>query len=235
MATFPGGIVSFTRQVNCADPIIDQFSLDQADVNGPQAEIEAIETELGTNPSGGSSTVGARIGAVEYDSVPIGAIIMWNGSYGSWPSGWSICNGGGGTPNLQDRFICSTNGSENPGGTGGAHSLSLTVSNLPWHNHSASSNATFNHTHSTDSQGLHAHTLRKEARFQSGTNRTGVFLSGSSTYSPGDPCLNSGYHTHALSWSGVHSHTITVNYAGSGTAFENRPKYYELIFIMKTS
>ena len=233
MASYPGSIVSFTRQVNCPDPIIDQYSLDQADVNGPQEEIEAIETELGTNPSGGSATVGARIGAAEAHLLPYGSIIMWSGSYNSWPSNFRLCNGSSGTPNLQNRFIRCTNGSENPGSTGGADSLSLTVSNLPWHNHSASSNATFNHTHSTDSQGLHAHTLYKEARFQSGTNRTGVFLSGTGTYSPGNPCLNSGYHTHALSWSGVHSHTITVNYAGSGTAFENRPAYYELCFIMK--
>lgn len=235
MATYPGGIHSFTQQVNCPDPVIDEYSLDADDANDVYDEVEAIETELGTNPSGGSATVGARIGAVEYDSVPVGAIIMWSGNYGSWPSGWSICNGGGGTPNLQDRFILATSGSANPGETGGTHTQYLGVNNMPYHNHSGSSNATFNHTHSTDSQGLHAHTLRKQAKFAAGTNRTGVFLSGTGTYSPGDPMLNSGYHTHSNSWSGTHSHTITVGYAGSGTGFENRPLFYRLCFIMKTS
>jgi hypothetical protein len=235
MASYPGSIVSFTRQVNCASPVIDEFSLDEDDVNLPYDEIEAIETELGTNPSGGSATVGTRIGLAEAGMMPIGAIIMWGGSYGSIPGGFSMCNGSNGTPNLQHKFVRCTSGTEAPGDTGGADSTTLSITHMPSHNHSGSSNATFNHTHSTDSQGLHGHTMKKEAVFQTGTNRTGVYQGGIGTYSPGDPCVNSGYHTHTLSYSGTHSHTITVGYKGSGTSFGNMPAYYELIYIQKTS
>ncbi len=32
-------------------------------------------------------------------------IIIWSGSLGSIPPGWRLCNGTGGTPDLQDRFV----------------------------------------------------------------------------------------------------------------------------------
>ena len=37
--------------------------------------------------------------------VPIGGIIMWSGSVGSVPSGYKLCDGNDGTPDLRDRFI----------------------------------------------------------------------------------------------------------------------------------
>ncbi len=37
--------------------------------------------------------------------VPRGAIIMWSGTLNNIPSGWALCDGTNGTPNLQGRFI----------------------------------------------------------------------------------------------------------------------------------
>lgn len=37
--------------------------------------------------------------------VPIGTIILWSGSVVSIPSGWALCNGTLGTPNLSDYFV----------------------------------------------------------------------------------------------------------------------------------
>lgn len=37
--------------------------------------------------------------------VPSGAIVMWSGSIASIPSGWTLCDGANGTPDLRDRFI----------------------------------------------------------------------------------------------------------------------------------
>ena len=37
--------------------------------------------------------------------VPIGGIIMWSGSIASIPSGYKLCDGNDGTPDLRDRFI----------------------------------------------------------------------------------------------------------------------------------
>ena len=37
--------------------------------------------------------------------VPVGGIIMWSGATNNIPSGWALCDGNNGTPNLQDKFI----------------------------------------------------------------------------------------------------------------------------------
>ncbi len=234
MADYPGSIVSFIQQVNCPDPVIDEFSLDMADVNSAYNEIEAIETELGIDPAGSEATVAARLTAIELALMPLGAIIMWGGLYSNIPTGFSICDGTGGTPNLQDRFICATTGTENPGATGGAHAITLVTGNLPSHNHSGSSVAVGNHGHTTDSQGLHAHVIRSSL-FATGVTKSGARIDGGSEWAGGNPIKNSGYHTHTVNGAGGHSHTVTVGFTGSGTAFDNRPLYYELCFIQKTS
>lgn len=45
---------------------------------------------------------------------------MWSGTIASIPSGWALCDGQNGTPDLRDKFIKSVGASENPGATGGA-------------------------------------------------------------------------------------------------------------------
>lgn len=73
--------------------------------------------------------------------VPEGTIVMWSGTTNTIPSGWVLCDGRNvtksgstfTTPNLTNRFIRGTNG--NPGGTGGADSVTLGVGNLPSHSH----------------------------------------------------------------------------------------------------
>ena len=37
--------------------------------------------------------------------IPSGVIVMWSGSIASIPSGWYLCNGSNGTPDLRNRFI----------------------------------------------------------------------------------------------------------------------------------
>ena len=47
---------------------------------------------------------------------PAGGIIMWSGTIASIPTGWSLCNGSNGTPDLTDKFIISVaSAAENPG------------------------------------------------------------------------------------------------------------------------
>ena len=49
----------------------------------------------------------------------IGTIKMWNG--GAIPSGWALCDGANGTPDLRDKFIL---GGETSGATGGSDTTS---------------------------------------------------------------------------------------------------------------
>ena len=58
-ATYPSSIRNFTDKVDNVDEVIAK------DINDAYDEIEAIEGELGTSPSGGYSTVKARLDAVD--------------------------------------------------------------------------------------------------------------------------------------------------------------------------
>jgi hypothetical protein len=49
-----------------------------------------------------------------------GMIILWSGSLGSIPSGWALCNGSSGTPNLTDRFVLAAGSTYSVGATGGS-------------------------------------------------------------------------------------------------------------------
>ncbi|MGM0614766.1 MAG: hypothetical protein ACQES7_04305 [Pseudomonadota bacterium] len=58
---------------------------------------------------------------------PIGGIILWAGDVEDIPSGWALCDGTNGTPNLQDRFIRSATSNADIGTTGGQNETSITT------------------------------------------------------------------------------------------------------------
>ncbi|MDH4156684.1 MAG: phage tail protein [candidate division Zixibacteria bacterium] len=78
--------------------------------------------------------------------IPTGLIVMWSGTLANIPTGWALCDGSNGTPDLRNRFIYGVNTGENPGSVGGnsdhTHAYSHTHSND--HTHSNS------HTHYID-------------------------------------------------------------------------------------
>ena len=51
--------------------------------------------------------------------IPAGCIIMWSGSIGSIPSGYYLCNGQNGTPDLRDNFVVGSGNTYAVGNTGG--------------------------------------------------------------------------------------------------------------------
>jgi hypothetical protein len=50
---------------------------------------------------------------------PSGAIVLWSGSIGSIPSGWLICDGTSGTPDLRNRFVVGAGSTYAVAATGG--------------------------------------------------------------------------------------------------------------------
>jgi len=73
-----------------------------------------------------------KIGA----AVPSGLIILWSGLIANIPSGYVICDGNNGTPNLLSRFVRQVpTAATNPGTTGGSDSLTLTTAQLASHYH----------------------------------------------------------------------------------------------------
>ena len=63
--------------------------------------------------------------------IPIGGIILWSGTEANVPTGWALCNGQNGTPDLRDRMIMGAGTTYKTGAKGGAathaHSVSGTV------------------------------------------------------------------------------------------------------------
>lgn len=51
--------------------------------------------------------------------VPRGAILMWSGGIAAVPSGWALCDGRNGTPDLRNRFVIGGGGDYLPGDSGG--------------------------------------------------------------------------------------------------------------------
>tara|TARA_B100001769_G_scaffold183661_1_gene145303 strand:+ start:1396 stop:4494 length:3099 start_codon:yes stop_codon:yes gene_type:complete len=98
--------------------------------------------------------------------LPKGIITMWSGSDHNIPSGWVLCDGKNGTPDLRGRFILASTGETdisnlygenkkntfNTNSIGGQHDNYLTLDELPNHSHEVScSNYTFIHDHSINS------------------------------------------------------------------------------------
>ena len=79
-------------------------------------------------------------------SLPIGSIIMWNSTTPP-PTGWRICDGSNGTPDLQGRYIIGAqpvNGNVlNVGQMGGNSTVQLTTQNIPAHTHNVRVGASF--------------------------------------------------------------------------------------------
>lgn len=67
-------------------------------VSGPSGDVTI-------NNSGVLSVNGVTGAIITGAYFPSGGIVMWSGSIATIPSGWFLCNGLNGTPNLQDRFI----------------------------------------------------------------------------------------------------------------------------------
>ncbi len=69
--------------------------------------------------------------------IPAGLIIMWQGT--TAPEGWALCNGSNGTPDLRGRFIVGYGGEYSINQTGGEATFTLSETEMPVHNHTASS------------------------------------------------------------------------------------------------
>jgi hypothetical protein len=172
-------------------------------------------------------------------AVPSGGIIMWSGSVASIPSGWLLCDGTNGTPNLTNRFVVAAGGSYAVGASGGSADA-IVVS----HSHTGSTGATSNdHSHgfsgTTASAGSHSHTLPLGnpdpfTYVQYPANGDNDTAGGRFTTTS-----TAGEHSHTFSGgtggqSASHTHSVSVSATGSSGINANLPPYYALAYIMKS-
>jgi hypothetical protein len=62
--------------------------------------------------------------------LPTGAIMWWNSTSGTVPSGWRVCDGSSGTPDARGLFICGAGSTYGLGGTTGSGSVTPAVSSI---------------------------------------------------------------------------------------------------------
>ncbi|NER81019.1 MAG: tail fiber protein [Leptolyngbya sp. SIO1D8] len=146
-------------------------------------------------------------------AVMVGMIVMWSGAVANIPTGWALCDGNNGTPDLRDRFIVAAGNSYNPGNNG----------NPDTHRHAVDPPQT---SLSINSAGAHTHSFPSgwyKRDFSNG-NKSGIDTNGNDI------------KQQSTRSAGSHAHSGTVNIAqfnsGSSSGL-NRPKWYALCFIMK--
>jgi hypothetical protein len=140
-----------------------------------------------------------------------GMIMLWSGSIASVPSGWALCNGSNGTPDLRNRFVVGAGSTYAVDATGGSADA-IVVS----HTH------TFSATTSTAGDHQHA--------YYWGTSRLGT-----TGYPYTDVQAVSATFSPSTSTAGAHNHTVSGTTASSGSSGTNAnlPPYYALAYIMK--
>ena len=200
-----------TTTFTLTDPVVAGTKV-MAEVDA-NASYDIIAAGVSFTPTGILSSTNVQNAIVELLNdlspflVPSGGIIIWSGSSASIPSGWALCNGTNGTPDLRDRFVVGAGSSYSVGATGGSKDATLVS-----HSHSATSTV-------NDPGHSHAFVAR-----QLNPNTTYVTVGAG----------NAGRETNQTS-SAVTGITVTTSISsagGSGTN-ANLPPYYALCYIMK--
>lgn len=162
--------------------------------------------------------------AENVDSLPRGIITMWSGRITDIPSGWALCDGTNGAPDLRDRFIvgarqddsavAKTNVTGSLTQSGG--STTISIDNLPAHVHGAG-------TISTNISGSHAHTYN-DGQWLGSYEDPGIGYTsgGSRVIIPASDAV-----------AGGHPHVISGSTASTGSGNIYLPPYYALIYIVK--
>lgn len=163
------------------------------------------------------------------DAFVTGMIMMWSGTIATIPSGWYLCDGTNGTPDLTNKFIIGADADD-----GGVAKTSVTGTAaqsggskdavVVEHNHNLSSNAVVSTKSLTG-------TIKSMVNIQN-TAATGIF-----DFDQTGRCDVQGslHYSGNTSIDASHNHTMSGNTDNEGVSGTNAnlPPYFALAFIMK--
>lgn len=140
-------------------------------------------------------------------SVPVGIIEIWTGTIATIPSGWELCDGLDGRPNLLDQFIRGVpNAVTEAGATGGAVNITLTIAEMANHSH-------------TLTETPHSHNSKMGT---TDANNSGISQGSSTNYPVGFQFITRGASVNP-----------SVGNTGGGTSHNNIPPFFEVAYIIK--
>lgn len=218
---------SFISQLNVANPASTD-TVSQADDH-----LRLIKSVLKTTFPNIDAPVTATPAQLN-NPVPVGFIGMWSGAINAVPTGWRLCDGTNGTPDLRDRFIVGAGSTYAIGNTGGSATVTLNESQIPGHTHviSATTASAGAHTHTaTITDPGHTHTALQPITGSTSASGGGLTGQGSTR----DTSSSTTGISVSISSAGDHTHSVSASAAttGGGQAHENRPPYFALAYIMK--
>lgn len=205
----------------------DNYNQDDTNLLGTAKALKALYDELNRKIDS-LDLCPYKIGDVYVTTKTDNPANIWSGT------GWQ---------KIEGRFLKATNSGESPKSMGGSNAKTLSIANLPSHNHTIWIGENGYHTHVQEAhahtQPAHTHKIPTITRegwgTGNGTDRRspGSYNSTLDTFSAGGE--NTGGAQPAIYGNGNHSHSASIGYNGSGTAFDVTPAYYAVNMWLRIS
>lgn len=209
--SIPGKLMGSDAQALIIDDDVE-ISGSLAVQNGTSINHIATSTDNGSDDD--KLLTENAINTYIHQILPEGAIIMWAGS--QIPTGWALCDGNDGRPNLLNRFIVGAGADYQVHATGGENQITLTEAQMPAHKHSGDTSTNGEHQHVVDLGW-------KDFGATWGSDKSG------------NAPLDEGSNKQNTESAGSHSHSFETSTVGGSQSHENRPPYYALSYIIKTT
>jgi len=168
----------------------------------------------------GNLTVTGTISGV--GTVPIGSIIMWNGTIGIIPSNYKLCDGSNGTPNLKDKFVIGATQDMYNSESGNVWKAQTTISGTHTITGGTKDAIVVSHSHSINDPG-HTHDQHNGQDYNWLDGTGGIAARRMSSGNYGGTIIK------------TNKTGISVNSKGDSGTNQNLPPYYALAFIMRIS
>ena len=223
-----GGTVGGTTIINTSGNVTATGTTSISTLSGTTTAGGTLNVTGNLQLDGSSGTSGQVMVSQGSGSTPVwgsgfpsGGIIMWSGSVASIPSGWALCDGTNGTPNLQNRFVVGAGDTYTPADTGGSADAII-----PSHSHTFSGSATDKYISRVGMATSVPFGNPITISFSAGGTWSSYIMTGR------DDGGNRGIRFEGTEDSSSISGTTSTE--GSSVTNANLPPYYALAYIMKT-